>query len=325
MMNQKITVRTTEDILALVPCMLGFHPEDSIVMLAFGGKEGAFQARVDLPTRKEDVAELVAVLADPARRYGAPQAALVAYGAESDLVTTSMTALADELEQCGTQVIELIRVEGERWFEIREEDRFLCPDGVVFDLASHPLTAQWVLDGKVTHSRRQDLADSLLPEGAEVVGEVEDAAFRAAGRRHFVQPVAERRWVTDRVVNHVAHRTVPAAEELGRLLVGLQEVRIREATYVAMTRETASLYVDFWRAVVRRSPEALVAAPAGLLALAAWLDGDGALAWCAVERCAASEPDHELVRVVSGMLMAAVPPSKWDPAMDALMAEKLAE
>ena len=52
---------------------------------------------------------------------------------------------------------------------------------------------------------------------------------------------------------------------------------------------------------------------AGLLAFAAWLSGDGALAWCAVERCLAADPDHTLAHLVARALEQAVPPSEWSP------------
>ena len=46
----------------------------------------------------------------------------------------------------------------------------------------------------------------------------------------------------------------------------------------------AARHVDLWRDVVRRRPRELRAAPAALLGFAAWLAGNGALAWCAVDR-----------------------------------------
>ena len=63
---------------------------------------------------------------------------------------------------------------------------------------------------------------------------------------------------------------------------------------------------------MRRVPPTLVAGPAAVLAVAAWLAGDGALAWCAVERCRAVDPDHSLARLVADLLDEACPPDLWD-------------
>jgi hypothetical protein len=49
-----------------------------------------------------------------------------------------------------------------------------------------------------------------------------------------------------------------------------------------------------------------------MLALAAWQSGDGALAWCALDRCAEVDADHPLADVVTQVLVGALPPDVWD-------------
>jgi hypothetical protein len=81
-----------------------------------------------------------------------------------------------------------------------------------------------------------------------------------------------------------------------------------------MTRRDAAAHVALWTDAVQRSPEDLVGAPAAVLGLAAWLAGNGALAWCAVDRCAEREPDNSLAVLVGELLSGAVPPSSWERA-----------
>ena len=50
-----------------------------------------------------------------------------------------------------------------------------------------------------------------------------------------------------------------------------------------------------------------------MLAFHAWLAGDGALAWCALERAAEGEPPCSLAEVVAEALEQALPPSLWHP------------
>ena len=57
----------------------------------------------------------------------------------------------------------------------------------------------------------------------------------------------------------------------------------------------------------------LRAAPAALLGFAAWLSGNGALAWCAVECAQEAEPGYTLAGLLSEALAGAVPPSAWRP------------
>jgi hypothetical protein len=87
---------------------------------------------------------------------------------------------------------------------------------------------------------------------------------------------------------------------------------VRDAAWGSMTRDDASAHVALWTDAVQRSPEDLVGAPASVLGLAAWLAGNGALAWCAVDRCAERDPDNSLAGLVGQLLSRAVPPSSWD-------------
>jgi len=60
-----VHVRGTEDLLALIPFLLGFHPETSLVLLAVdddGGGGIAMLARLDLPTAEEPLGPVRAAL-----------------------------------------------------------------------------------------------------------------------------------------------------------------------------------------------------------------------------------------------------------------------
>ena len=57
----------------------------------------------------------------------------------------------------------------------------------------------------------------------------------------------------------------------------------------------------------------MLAPPASLLAFAAWLSGDGALAWCAIDLARQADPDYSLANLLAEALEGAVPPSAWSP------------
>ena len=77
-----------------------------------------------------------------------------------------------------------------------------------------------------------------------------------------------------------------------------------------LDRDEARRAVDLWTDAVRRLPPTHVAGPAAVLAFAAWLAGDGALAWCAVDRCREAEPDHSLAGLVAQLLDRAARPTR---------------
>jgi hypothetical protein len=114
------------------------------------------------------------------------------------------------------------------------------------------------------------------------------------------------------VARHVAAGSVPDDAEAARLLVGLLDVRVRDAALALLRRDTAEAHARLWSDLVRRAPEGLVAPAAAALGFAAWMSGNGALAWCAVDRCLAADPDHRLARHVAEALTQAVPPSMWE-------------
>jgi hypothetical protein len=99
--------------------------------------------------------------------------------------------------------------------------------------------------------------------------------------------------------------------ELARLLLGLLDAEGRDAAWAAMSRDVAERHVRLWTDAVQRAPDDLVAGPAAVLALAAWLSGHGALAWCAVDRCQAVDPGNTLASLVADLLNQAVAPSAW--------------
>jgi hypothetical protein len=69
--------------------------------------------------------------------------------------------------------------------------------------------------------------------------------------------------------------------------------------------------VELWTDLLRRAPGDLAGAAGAVLGFLAWLSGNGALAWCAVDRSEDAAPGHELAGVVAELLSRAVPPEAW--------------
>ncbi len=320
-----LTARTPEDLLAAAAVVLGFWPTESVVMLTFGARH-RFHARVDVPDDPLDVVahtETAEVLVRPAAHHGADRVVLLVYSDRDDRAAASWAALATTFAAAGIAVAVALRVTPERWHPLVGGDPLDRAVGVplrVEELTAHPFLAHAVLEGRVTHGSRGDL-DATLETDAAASAAVAQVADRLATRR-LPDPVpvgfalAEGTWVERLVGRHLDAATPATDGEAARLLCAMQSLRVRDAAWAAVTRVRVRAAVPFWSDLVRRSPPSLRAAPAGLLAWTAWQAGDGALAWCALDRCRAVEPGHGLAGLVAEALERAVPPSVWTDGFD---------
>lgn len=305
--RKTLKARTPEDLLAAVPIVLGFHPEDSIVMLTFGVPWETFHARVDLPPR-DQVPEAVAPLVQAAARNGVSRVAFILYTTDAELGSRAAADLAREFGGGRFEVVTVLRADGRHWFPL---DGHGDPEGRPYDVGSHEFVAQAVFEGTVTHGSRAALVESLaaLPDAVARVVAVLPAAL---GRLPDLQPTAEAAWVVETVFEVVEDNRPLTDEAVARLAVAVTDIRLRDVAWLQMQRTTAGRHVALWTDVLRRTPEELVAAPACLLAFAAWLAGHGALAWCALDRCREAEPGYRMADYIALALEQAIPPSAWD-------------
>ena len=305
--RKTLKARSPEDLLAVVPIVLGFHPEDSIVMLTFGPPGETFHARVDLPG-PDQVPDAVAPLLQAAVRNRVDRVAFILYTREAALGWSAAAILTSKFGGAGLDVVAVLRADGHRWFRLDGPD---APEGRPYDVGSHPFAAQAVYDGTVTHRDRASLAKSLEPLPA-AVAKVVEVMPAALARLPDLERAAEAAWIVETVFEVVEGERRLSDADVARLVVAITDLKLRDAAWLQMQRHTAPRHVALWTDVLRRTPEELVAAPACLLAFAAWLAGQGALAWCALDRCRAAEPDYGLAECVVVALDQAIPPSDWD-------------
>ena len=309
------TARSSADLVALAPQMLGFHPQDSVVLMTFGQPDN-FQARVDLPVREDDQLAVVAMLAEVIARHRVRQAAVLIYTDDAWVAATFHDAVLARLVGDGVEVIDVLRVGADRYHDAGDvEDQ-----GKPYDLTTHRFTAEQVVRGQVVHKSREQLAASLRFVDAQDAHAVAEAA-RRLDEEGLVGPavpsrvgheLADRgRWVQRTVRRHVRRATRPSAEDAARLLLLVSVTDLRDVALAEMSRENAADHVELWRDLVRRSPADLVPAASTLLAFAAWLSGHGALAWCALDRCAEVDEKYPLAECIRDLLEGAVPPSAW--------------
>jgi hypothetical protein len=297
-----LTARTPGDIAAFVPVALGFVPDHSVVMLSIGS-QGGMHARVDLPHDPDDVDDVVEALLRPARRNGVRDVVVVVYDDDTTVADEAAWAIHEEFTAAGIGVREVLRVHDDHWYAVLPGAPLAAYQGVRFTLAEHAFTAQAVYDGRVTHASREALRATIAPDVDAVRRAEHDVAVASILPVGALQTLARR---------HVADRTPFSGAELASVAVTVASADRRDEAWVWLTRDEARRAVDLWSDAVRRLPTSHVAAPAAVLAFAAWLVGDGALAWCAVDRCREAAPVHSLADLVAQLLESATSPDTWE-------------
>lgn len=312
-----LRVRCTEDLLAAAPLVLGFQPTDSVVMLTSDG-DRPFHARTDLPARSEPATASSAVavsLLGAAQRNHVGSLALLFFSDDQRAVRRAWGALRRGCERARIRVVAAVRADGRRYYPLVGDQR-LRETGVAYDVSSHPFTAQAVMHGIVIEKDRAALAASIGPD--RVAQRAVEEAIERQGLDLGAPPrrgVDRRRWgdwLQQVVAGHLARGTVATDEELARIGLVAQDLRVRDAAWALIRRTDAARHQAFWLDAVRRMPDPLAAAPAALLGWAAWQAGHGALAWIAVDRCASVAPDYGMAGILSHCLESAVPPDALD-------------
>ena len=308
-----LTVRTEADLLAVIPTSFGFHPEESLVMMVVAGDGHPMFARVDLPVGPEEADAAAVELVQAAIVNRGDSVVLVAYTDDEDAAFRGLVHVVGELADAGFGLMLAMRADGRRWYRVLPGPEDL--EGVPYDLESHPITAAAVMAGQVTHARRDDLAQSLLPRDPDLV----DAVAVAHAALPAVEPDemhTEARWLDDWVTARLdAGEGIGEVDpdDVARVVRDLAVSALNEVAGVTLDRAGAAAHVRLWTDVVRHCPLDLLAPAAGVLALASWLEGHGAMAWCAIDRALQSDPDCTMARSVGHLLEAAVPPSVWEP------------
>nr|WTA70783.1 DUF4192 domain-containing protein [Micromonospora sp. NBC_00855] len=327
------TLRLTsrDDIVVAVPYLLGFHPTDSLVCIALDERRIPFVARLDLPepSALDDFAPAAAHTAALLARY-ASAVILVGYG-PAERVAPASAALTTELQRIDVGVPEVLRVADGRYWCLCGAPA--CAAGVAYDPSGSSVPAEAVYLGIAPLPDRAALRDLITPvtgpPRTRMRAATETALRRLAGMltdgrdptAAAGQPPSSppEQVVTDGVTavrqayECAVRGDVLSDDEVAWLTVVLMVPEVRDHAWV--TGDGSDAQRRLWTDVTRRATPGLSAAPACLLAVTAYLDGDGALARIGIDRALDADPDYRLAHLLAEALRAGVPPQVWQAAI----------
>jgi hypothetical protein len=308
-------------LIAALPAVLGFVPENSLVLVSV--ERGALGAvmRVDL---SDDLADRVDHLVEVAAT-AEPEAAIVvivdAEGAHCPGCNEEHRHLCDELAEALAQhdielyaahVVDRVAAGG-RWH---------CVDGcgssgVVDDPSASPLAAAAVLDGRRLYPRRADLQAVIAVDdparSAALADVMEDrASARAAASR--ADAGGQRRVARGDVraamaaAARVARGEALPDDEIAGLGCSLSDAQVRDTLYALAVGENAGEAESLWAVLARRLPEPWRVEALVLLAFSAYARGDGPLAGVSLEAALRADPGHRMAGMLDTALQSGLRP-----------------
>ncbi|MEU5720927.1 DUF4192 domain-containing protein [Micromonospora sp. NPDC047738] len=319
----RLAVRSPADLIAAVPYLLGFHPADSLVVVALRGRRVVFAARGDLPEPGSDPGPAARHLAQVIARQGSEAATVIGYG-PATRVTGAVDAVGEALDDAGLLVLDALRVTDGRWWSYLCTEPECCPpDGTPYDPGASEVSAAAVFAGQVALPDRAALTAQVAALDGPVRVAMRRATVRARRRlAELTEEAAETALAGGRSVRSAgvaavrdAFRVHRRGERLGDdqvawLAVLLTQLPVRDHAWERTDGRDAD--ISLWTDVLRRAEPELIAAPGSLLAFAAWRAGHGALAAVALERVLATRPDYSLALLLDDMLRRGMPPSELD-------------
>ncbi len=307
-------------LIAALPAILGFVPENSLILVSLDGGELGAVMRVDL---SEELADRVGHLAEVAAAAG-PQAAIAvivdAAGARCPscnddyrrLCTVLTQALSrHHIELWAAHVVDRVAVGG-RWH---------CVDGCgasgpVDDPSASPLAAAAVLEGRRLYPRRADLQAVIAVVDPARSAELTTGIRRQEARRRAAHRADPSRCARRDVKNAMAAasrvtsgESLPDAE-LAKLGCALSDPQVRDVLYALAVGESAGEAESLWALLARTLPPPWRAEALVLLAFSAYARGDGPLAGVSLEAALGCAPDHRMAGMLDTALQSGLRPEE---------------
>ena len=296
-----LRIRSVEDLLGVIPGLLGFHPEESLVVVVVEGGLVQVAARLDLAefTGAPDEGA-PAHLVPLCRRYPDASYLVVAYSSWPEQAWTALDRAGDALDGC--DVLQVLHADECQWYETP------WGEGTAYDARASAFAAEVAYRGLPVRSGRHDLERLLDPahEPADVLAAVESLGLDQEG------PAGLRARAT------TLHREVLAGArpltlpEMLVLALAAHDADFADEVVLGLTRDNAARAVDVWVQVVRGTTPGTSGPATVLLGMAAWIGGQGALQVVCLTKAAALVQGHPWLAFCDLTNRAVVPPSCWD-------------
>jgi hypothetical protein len=318
-----LVLRSPDAIVAALPYLLGFTPQESAVVVWIRRRRVVLTQRLDLPTSDSGLSPWLAAVWDHGGARSSDEIIVLLVTSRSDGRPLS-DAIRDQAAANGQSVRDILRVADDRWWSLMCTDEECCPPhGRIIDPAVRSsVAAEFTVLGVAPLESRRLVVESLGP----VADEVEALSRCLDGMNHQPPTGASlERW-RDEAITAVMDLIDSGPDGVGvagcaALVVAVADIRVRDTVLWECAQiDAADLQVALavLAAGLRAAPDGLVAPVASCFAVAAWLAGDGARAVIAADRALADDPGYSLAQLVHASLRSGLSPQQWRSAMRAM-------
>lgn len=317
-----------------LPAVFGFTPRESLVVLSLSGEDHCIDVgmRNDLvPVEEASTAgeQLVRMLL----HNGVSTVLVVGCSADAALCAANVYAICEALERVGIDLRQALRCDGERWWSYTCAEGCCPAAGAPYDPRNSQLLAEAVGQGIAMVPERADLALRFAPVAGsrsavmaaatdraldDIAGHIERITPRRAGgtsRQLVEQGMAMVRGALDRGLGGAP----VSDEDAATLSTWCALVPVRDLAWAQVTRANAVAHLEVWSQVARKVVPPWEPAVLSLTAFCAWLSGNGALAWCALDRVELADPDYSMAELIRETLRNGLPPTSWIPVPEQLV------
>ena len=294
-----LRLRSPADVAEMVPYLLGFRPQDSLVVLALEHDDGTDRvgvvARVDRATvDSADVAAALEQLFAAVCHNGAAREMGFLSGSHPPRYGVRARRRAAQRARC--ELVDVLAVGERTWRSVLCRDARCCPPGG-HALPSGPgeLAAAATYAGMVARPDRASV-EAILAPAPDAERERLRAGLAAAGAT-LDRSVAGGQ--AGRVERSAIRALFAASRRLG-VLTAAETCRFGVALRRAAVRDACWLAVDerridgegLWRELACRLPDDYAAAPLFLFGWLQWRSGNGTLATMAAQRALDADPGY---------------------------------
>lgn len=299
------TISSMRDLLLSVPALLGFIPVKSLVAVTVTDGAVGMCVRVDLAYAEEAADQIASV----AQRNNTSDVTLVFVDAAASPEsvggyeeTAAHVAAAFDAQGIGVRGVAVVDVlsTGGRWFTIDGSGQ----SGVLDDPTTTDLAMAAIVEGRRVTGSRSELVALVQPDPqrAGVLAPL-IASAAVVERERAVSTALE-------VAHQLAGGEQVADAVLAELGAALGDGVVRDGLYGLAVTDAAPVVEALWMVLARSLPSPQRADALVLLAVSAWIRGDGVLAGIAIGEALDEVHDHKMAGMLDCAMSLGIEPKK---------------